>query len=215
MNDHIHLLIGTPAYGGMVHVDYVSSLLHLRAANIPFTLLTIGNESLITRARNTVISSFYARPELSHLLFLDGDVRIDPQGVERMLSRNKDVIGAPVALKGRNPDGTRIFNIGRNIGAEGPLWINQRIGTAALMFSRRAVNALVEDAQANGRAYQRNNTQRGNDTTQVHYDIFQVGVQREEYLSEDYWVCHRLRQLGFHIYVDPTVVTQHHGTIAV
>lgn len=211
----VHLLIGTPAYGGMVHVDYVSSLLLLREAQIPYTLYTIGNESLITRARNTIISAFHERPDHSHLLFLDGDVRIDPDGVKRMLSRGKDVIGAPVALKGRNPDGTRIFNIGSNLGSEGPLWINQRVGTAALMLSRKAVNALVEDAKANGRAYRRSNTQRGNDATTVHYDIFQVGVHREEYLSEDFWACYRLRQLGFNIYVDPTVVTHHHGTIAV
>lgn len=211
----VHLLIGTPAYGGMVHVEYTSSLLLMLEAKIPFTHFTISNESLITRARNTIISFFHARPEFTHLLFIDGDVRIDPEGVKRMLSHGKDVVGAPVALKGRSVDGQRIFNIGSNFGSEGPLWVNERIGTAVLMLSRHAVNALVEDAKANGRTYRRSHPQRGDDSFTVHYDIFQVGVHLEEYLSEDFWACYRLRQLGFNIYVDPWVVTHHHGTVAV
>ena len=48
------VLIGTPAYGGMVHTDYVDSLLQYATAHVPFAVMTIGNESLITRARNAI-----------------------------------------------------------------------------------------------------------------------------------------------------------------
>jgi hypothetical protein len=44
MTQPANLLIGTPAYGGQVHVDYVSSLLVFQRQGT----LTIGNE-LITR----------------------------------------------------------------------------------------------------------------------------------------------------------------------
>lgn len=63
MGQPANLLIGTPAYGGQVHVDYVNSLLVFQRQGIAFTLMTIGNESLITRARNTIISTFHARQE--------------------------------------------------------------------------------------------------------------------------------------------------------
>jgi hypothetical protein len=60
-------MIATPAYGGMVHLDYTLSLLELRAAGIDFTLVGMGNESLITRARNALLSSFHARRAFTHL----------------------------------------------------------------------------------------------------------------------------------------------------
>ncbi|HOV56593.1 MAG TPA: hypothetical protein PLN91_01795, partial [Rhodanobacteraceae bacterium] len=56
-------------------------------------------------------------------------------------------------------------------------------------------------------------TGRGDTRAAVHYDVFRVGVQGEEYLSEDYWACETLRRLGFAIHVDPSVVTQHHGVL--
>ncbi len=55
----------------------------------------------------------------------------------------------------------------------------------------------------------------GNTDTSVHYDVFRVGVQANEYLSEDYWVCRRLRTLGFDVLIDPSIITTHHGTMPV
>jgi hypothetical protein len=212
-----NLLIGTPAYGGQVHVDYVSSLLVFQRQGIVFTLMTIGNESLITRARNTIISTFHGRPEFTHLLFLDGDVYLPHDGLSRMIACGKDVIGAPVALKALSAEGTRIFNIGRTIGEDGPLLLTERIGTAALLLSRRAVDALIADARGDRRAYEQSAVAQDSGGTgqAIHYDVFRVGVVDGEYLSEDYWACHALRRLGFAIHVDPTIVTRHNGVVAI
>ena len=97
---NVNLLIGTPAYAGQVRVDYVSALLGFQRQAIPFTLMTVGNESLITRARNTITSAFHARREFTHLLFLDGDVYLPYEGVVRMLAHGRDVIAAPVGGRG-------------------------------------------------------------------------------------------------------------------
>jgi hypothetical protein len=210
-----HLLIGTPAYGGQVHVDYLNSVLAMQQAGLPFSLMTIGNESLITRARNTILAAFHERAEYSHLLFIDGDVQIAAADVQQMVDMGKDVIGAAVSLKGRNPDGTRIFNLGRCMGEDGPLYRVERVGTAVFMLSRKAVDALVDAARAQGGVYERGLTTRGEDTAKLHYDVFRTGVVKNEYLSEDYWVCHELRRLGFGIYIDPRIVTRHNGTVAV
>lgn len=206
------LLIGTPAYGGMLHSDCVSALLQYQRAGIEFALMCISNESLITRARNTIISEFHARADFSHLLFLDADVLLPPLGLRRMLASGRDVIGAAVALKGRNDAGGRIFNVGALHGEDGPHYIVERIGTAALLFSRAAVNALVEDAHRDGRVYSRGYHLRGVDLqAPVQCDIFRTGVVGDEYLSEDFWVCRELRRLGFPVYLDPTIVTRHSG----
>lgn len=207
-----HLLIGTPAYGGMVHSDFASALLTYQQMQIGFALMTIGNESLITRARNSILSEFHARPEFTHLLFLDADVLLPPAGLHRMLDSGRDVIGAAVALKGRNADGSRIFNVGKTCGEDGPHYRVERIGTAALLLSRKAVDALVADAVDDGRIYKTNRQLRGMTLrAPVHYDVFRTGVVDDEYLSEDFWVCRQLRRLGFDVFLDPTIVTRHSG----
>lgn len=210
-----YVMIGTPAYGGMVHTDFVDSILQITNLRIPFALMTIGNESLITRARNAILAAFYARSEFTHLLFLDGDVLLPAQGLQRLLAHGKDAIGAAVALKGLNPDGSRIFNFGDCIGEHGELYKVTRLGTAALLLSRRAIESLVNDAIKNARCYNRPGTSRGDFDAAVHYDVFRVGVIGDEYISEDFFACHTLRSLGFDIFVDPAIVTRHHGQLAV
>lgn len=210
-----HVMIGTPAYGGMVHVTYVQALLGYAQHGIRHSLVTIGNESLITRARNSLAALFLAQPQFTHLLFLDADVVLPPQGLAQMLAAQKDVIGAPVALKGRDSAGGRIFNFGRSLGEDGELVVVERIGTAALLLSRAAVRALADGAEREGLVYGPMNVRPGDTSATVQYDIFRVGVEDGEYLSEDYWACHALRKLGYRIYMHPAVLTRHHGMVEV
>ena len=59
--------------------------------------------------------------------------------------------------------------------------------TAALLLSRRAVDALIDDARADGRVYSCGLHVRGADLhASVHYDVFRTGVVDDEYLSEDF-----------------------------
>lgn len=211
----LRLLIGTPAYGGMVHIEYVRSLFELTRAGVPFEMAMIGNESLITRARNAIISNFHAKPEYTHLLFLDADVRLPAPDMVRMLQSDAPVLGAPVALKSFDEQGNRIWNVGRTLGTAGSLIKVETVGTAVLLLSRAACTALVEDAIANGRVYERGSSLRGDPSADLHYDVFQVGVHDGMYLSEDFWACRRLHSLGFDILIDPTVITTHHGTMPV
>lgn len=213
MNSESHdILIGTPAYAGMVHLDYLQSVTGYIAAGIRVTIAGVGNESLITRARNGILSRFHRSPNHTHLLFLDGDVHLPAAGLLRLLSHEVDVVGAAVPLKGFNSLGERMFNVGPSVGEWGCMHEVQRIGTAALLLSRRAVNALVEDARQDGRVYPApfQRQVRGG-PPDLDYDVFQVGVVGGEYLSEDYWVCQRLRRLGFRVYVDPEIATRHQG----
>ena len=205
-----NILIGTPAYAGMVHIDYLSAISDYFRAGMRFTVSAIGNESLITRARNTILSKFHADPGYTHLFFQDGDVHFSARGLQQLLDHNVDVIGAAVPLKGYNEQSERIFNVGACLGEFGRLQEVERIGTAALLLSRAAIAALVEDAIREGRIYV-GASATGSSHSNTCYDVFQVGVSGDEYLSEDFWVCKRLRQLGFSIYFDPELVTRHQG----
>ncbi len=206
-----NLMIGTPAYNGMVHTDYLHAVLSFHRVGIRFSVATIGNESLITRARNSLLAKFHEIKAFTHLLFLDGDVFLDGNDLQRLLDHDRDVIGAPVALKYRDAAGKSIHNVGRVLEREGELARVERVGTAVLLLSRRAVDALVADAAAAGLSYRPNPlTQRVPDSP-IQYDVFRVGVIDGEYLSEDFWACRRLRELGFEVYVDLAVRTRHSG----
>lgn len=210
MSDSINIMVGTPAYNGMVHTDYVNSLLSFNNAGLSYSFLSIGGESLITRARNTILAHFHHNKAFTHLLFLDGDVYLDGLDVKKMLDTGYDVIGAPVPLKTLE-GGKPVFNISGPLAEEGSMAKVERLGTAAMILSRKAVTALVEDAIHDGRVYAANPLARGIGDTEEIYDVFQVGVRDGGYLSEDYWVCYRLRELGFDVYVDLSIKTRHHG----
>lgn len=216
-NFMVNILIGTPAYNGLMHLDFVNCLLEYRHRNIPFTLMGIGNESLITRGRNSIISYFHHNKAFTHLMFIDADTAVPADGIIALLGSRKDVIGAPVALKGYSPDGNLIYNIGEILNphrSREELLEVSHVGTAALMLSRHAVDVLVEDAVKDGRTYEPSRISRGDRQTDVQYDIFRTEIRDGTYLSEDYFVCHRLRDLGFTVYVHPGIITKHNGMFA-
>lgn len=208
----VNVFIATPAYGSMIHTDYMHSLISYYEAKIPFTIMTLGAESLITRGRNTCLSYFYSMAGFTNLLFLDADIHLHADMLIQLLSAKKDVIGAPVALKGYDAEGKPVYNVGKVLGKEGDLLKVEKVGTAVLLLSRKAVNALVNNAQKNGDVYYSNPHTRGDaDPNLKMYDVFKTGVFEGEYDSEDYYACRTLRKLGFDVFVDPNVKTKHNG----
>lgn len=208
----MRLLVGIPAYNGMVHIDCVNTLLGLNSIGIPSEVMMIGNESLITRGRNTIFSYFIHAKEYTHLLFLDADVGINPKDIKKMLESGKDVIGAPVRLKGTDKKGNPVYNVGKTLGVSftGLLKV-EKVGTAVLMLSRHACEKFITEAKPATYSKGMNNGIGLEQVTQ--YDAFQVGVIDGEYQSEDFWFCVALRKIGFDVFVDTKIRTVHNGVI--
>lgn len=216
----VNLFIGTPAYNSQCHTDYLHSIISYHEKNIPFAVMTLGNESLVTRGRNTVLSYFYRAENFTHLLFLDADMYLHADDLIRLLAAEKDIIGAAVALKGYNAEtGQPVYNTGKILSEEeNGLITTNRVGTAVFLLSRKAVDALVQEAIRTNDVYFSNPHSRGDaqpDT--LMYDCFKVGVVDKDfetagdYLSEDYYVCNTLRRLGFDIFVDTNIRPKHNG----
>ena len=102
----MNILVGTPCYGCQMTIDYFNSMTHLlrdglqHGVNVDF--MQIGNQ-VTKKARNSIVSYFHTHPEYTHLLFVDADTGVEQGGIGKLLKSGKDVIGAPVALKGFNP----------------------------------------------------------------------------------------------------------------
>ena len=149
--------------------------------------------------------------DFTNLLFMDADIGLSAEGLIQLLSHDKDVIGAPVRLKGFDAEGNYVYNVGKKLGEENGLIETDRIGTAVFCLSRKAVNSLVKNAKDNKDIYYSNPHSRGNAQNITMYNIFKIGVINKEYDSEDYYVCRILRELGYKIYVDTTIETRHNG----
>ena len=206
-------MIATPAYNSQVHTDYVHTVMEIRNTGLAFGIQTIGNESLITRARNALLANFWHLEEFTHLLFLDADIYLDAKGLLQMLSYDKDVIGAPVYLKGKDENGRQTLNTNVEIDQQPALQIANRVGTAVFLLSRKAVASLVQDAIKNKRVYKINEKFQKNAVNKQQYDIFTTEIVNGEYLSEDFNLCYKLRKLGYSIYVDTSVYTRHSGIV--
>lgn len=210
MNKKAKIMVGTPAYNGQMHADYVRSLLDMTAAGLPFALYTVTNDSLVARARNTILAQFHERKDFTHLLFLDADVGIRGQDIRKLVEHGKDVIGAPVRFKHEGSE-KPAFTVGQVLSRSGTLASVTRIATAVFMLSRKAVDALVAHAADNDRGYTPDAVARGDIATGLHYDVFRQGVVDGAYVSEDFQVCDDLRALGFEIFADLGIRTRHFG----
>ncbi len=226
--------ISVPIYRA-VEVNFFEFILKLmpiaKQRGITLDFEYIANDSLITRARNTLISKYYMKakknPDLKYMLFLDSDGHMNPHSLLNMIVKavkyDLDVIGAVVPLK-RFQDNIfqeptpYIFDYeGKNIrhGQDDSLAKADAVGTACIMLSTEVVNNLVRDAKINGEWY--HETDKSNNDR--HYNIFKTGVRKTEimgrmtrfYMSEDWYLCYKLKELGYDMWVDLAVQVFHRG----
>ena len=93
----IKLFLGMPMYGGLLTEATLHGVLELQswshANNIGLRVQTMGGESLITRARNTMVSMMLDQKDYvaTHLLFIDADIGFSWKNIERLLCIDKDV----------------------------------------------------------------------------------------------------------------------------
>ncbi len=229
---NLHLVIGTPMYGGMCTSEYTQSLLNLsEAANksegVKLTTIFLGNESLIQRGRNTIAHHFMNLPDATHLLFIDADIKFRTEDIIRMIAADKSLIVGPVALKGYNWDEIRqaavngeddigrtggVFNINKLSGIdmvdENTPFEIEHGGNAFMMIRRDVFETLKPHTPIytnGGRSLP--------DDIEIH-DYFRVEINKDtnHLLSEDYFLCHSYRQLGGKVWCAPWVETGHFGS---
>ena len=228
---NLHLVIGTPMYGGMCTSEYTQSLLNLsESANksgVKLTTIFLGNESLIQRGRNTIAHHFMNLPDATHLLFIDADIKFRTEDIVKMIQADKSLIIGPVALKGYNWDEIRqaaingeddigrtggVFNINRlpnidMVNENEPFEIEHG-GNAFMMIRRDCFETLKPHTPIytnGGRSLP--------DGVEI-FDYFRVEINKDtnHLLSEDYFLCHSYRQVGGKVWCAPWVETGHFGS---
>ena len=70
-----------------------------RKEEIALRVQTLGMESLVTRARNTLVANFLDDEHATHLLFIDADIGFSTAIIKRMLDFDDQVVCAPYPMK--------------------------------------------------------------------------------------------------------------------
>ena len=91
---HVHYC--TPCYGGQISEPYFRSWskahMMFTKHEIPYSITTSANESLVSRARCHMVAYMMANPKATHLMFIDADINFDALDILHMLQHDKDII---------------------------------------------------------------------------------------------------------------------------
>jgi hypothetical protein len=225
------LFIATPMYGGIAKNNYTISLqnliVKLSKAGYSVTTTTVGNESLITRARNTLVHKFM-NSDCEALLFIDADHGWNADDVLKMIESGKDFIGAIYPMKGINWENVRLAaqlnkeNLEAYSGhfalnfldEEQKFEVNEPfkvkdIGTGMLFLTRK----VFEDLKPHCKQYKNNNV--GN--TGIEFggmvtEYFTTFVDENQILlSEDYALCRMWQAIDGEVWSAPWVRITHSG----
>jgi hypothetical protein len=173
----------------------------------------VRGESLISRARNRSISRFIKDGTFDWFFSIDSDIVFDKDLGERLLSHNKEFIGAIYRVK----DNSKAVSSSVPIEADGAPWKNKTmdmyaglqemmyLSSGCMMINRTVVKDLM-DAYPD-LEYQDDYSDESVWGFYVPIIVDYYGTKR--YLSEDWALCYRARKAGIKLYADTDIKLGH------
>ena len=240
-----HIFIATPCYGGQIGEPYFRSMMRLAILcnkyDIPYTVSTLANESLITRGRNTLTSFFMENKEATHLFFIDADIEFNPEDLLRMVAYDKPVVVGAYPKKAINWDSIITaaresekenastieghssnyvvnFDFVKDENGEPTLAVQINENLVKLKDAGTGFMCIRKDAMqklfdAHPELKYNNDINVDNKYEPFMYAIFDgiIDPESRRYLSEDYTFCRRWQDLDGEVYLDPRTALNHVG----
>jgi hypothetical protein len=232
------LFVATPMYGGMCTGMYASGVMQLVGAcganNIQMYYSFMMNESLITRARNSLAYDFL-ESDATHLMFIDADISFNPNDIPMMVKADKDIIcglypkkeinwveveaavkrGVPAAELSMHT-GAFVVNLASGSQTQsGPIMEPMEIanGGTGFMLIKRSVFEHLNDKVPS----YTNDMYHAVDVVRkvkIIKEFFATSIDEESnrLLSEDYHFCKIAREAGLKVYAAPWAQFGHTGT---
>lgn len=215
----------------------LSALCFRYGVNVRFYFLF--NESLITRARNYCCDEFM-RSDCTHLMFIDSDIGFNPQDVIALLAISSpgseyNVIGGPYPKKTISWEKIKMAvdkgfadedpeNLSRFVGdyvfnpkhgqAEIPLHEPVEvleIGTGFMMIQKETLQKFADEFPEYNYRPDHVRTEHFDGSREI-MQYFQAEIKDKRYLSEDYWFCQKIQELGLKTWFCPWMKLNHVGT---
>lgn len=234
----VTLFVATPMYGGLCTGMYTSGIMQLVGAcgqnGMKMYFSFMMNESLITRARNSMAFDFL-KSDATHMMFIDADISFNPNDVVRMVQADKDIICGiypkkeinwvevtEAVKRGVPPDqlqnhtGAFVVNLAHGEDSKTGN-INEPIeiangGTGFMLIKREVFEKLAEKVPSyTNDMYHAVDTVR---EVKIIKEFFATSIDEESnrLLSEDYHFCKIARESGFTVWCAPWASFGHTGT---
>lgn len=234
----VTLFVATPMYGGLCTGMYTSGIMQLVGAcgqnGMKMYFSFMMNESLITRARNSMAFDFL-KSDATHMMFIDADISFNPNDVVRMVQADKDIICGiypkkeinwvevtEAVKRGVPPDqlqnhtGAFVVNLAHGEDSKTGN-INEPIeiangGTGFMLIKREVFEKLAEKVPSyTNDMYHAVDTVR---EVKIIKEFFATSIDEESnrLLSEDYHFCKIAREAGFTVWCAPWASFGHTGT---
>ena len=207
------LFIALPAYDFKVSLKLAISLARVAQAapqhGIDIQIGSVCGCSVVSRARNLLTKDFL-ESKCTDLIFIDSDINFEPEDVFRLMAWTTDpkkgiVAGVPrirgeekVYITALDYDDNRELTM-NNMG----LVRGMRVATAFMMVRRDVFETLVE-AHPDWTYYDKK-------SDRMLPAIFDFKLTEEGYMGEDFLFCDRAREVGFEVWIDPTIKLGHMG----
>lgn len=207
----VHLHIGIPCYGGMVSEPTMTSLLRfvLMASKfgLNWSLDTMVNESLITRGRNNLMAKMMNNEKATHFMFIDADIRFQPESILQMIAYEKEVIGGLYPKK--SIPSNYVINLLPQTKIQGDIFTVDTMGTGFLLFKRQVYEKLIA---AHPETKYVDDVGLGKQYEPMMYAIFDCKIDAKgHYLSEDWLFCRRWQEIGGEIWAHSKALLNHVG----
>ncbi len=181
----------------------------------------LGYDSLIPRARNTLVATFLDKAEATHLMFIDADIGFSPAQVDRMLAFDRELVAAmyPLKITDYGPAVLERIQAGETLQSAQTRYVGvlqddaagEAVdgfapgtygGTGFMLIRRSALERMIQ-AYPHTR-YTACHDRQAPRISANNYALFDCMIepQSREYLSEDYAFCQRWRAIGGTLWLD-------------
>ena len=179
-----------PCYGGMLtescFMSYIKWANTCRQLGIDWTMETMTNESLISRARNTLTAKFLYNKDSTHLMFIDADIGWEPWHLLVMLNAQKDVIGGLYPMKSLPVKWCVNGFDGAETSEDGTLQEVSKTGTGFMLIKREVFEKL--NAHPATKPFM-NDIGLPAELNPFMKTYFDTAVRENRYYSEDWTFC--------------------------
>ena len=205
-----HVFIATPAiviYGN--HFAAITKALpRLMGAGIAIDHYLFTNNAHIDDARNACVAAFL-KSDADYLIFIDADVGFPPEALYSLVCHEGDIVAGVYPHKNMGPRTYPMRFEGDVLRTEEDGLIREHIlsvPTGFLRLSRKLIEHMVEHYLERGFR----SPEVGGETVPC---LFERRTIKGERHSGDVAFCVAARELGYKIYVDPSLQLSHAGEV--
>lgn len=207
-------MIGLPTYDFKVTAKLAISLadfcVQAMKYGVDIQICNISGCSVVSRVRNLIAKDFLDS-DCTDLMFIDSDINFNAEDIFRLMAWNIDpkkgiVAGIPVARKkGKTYISTLDADENENIFMNHMGLVRAKRVATAFMLIRREVFEKMYEAHPEWRYH---------DEKKIGDEMiafFDFALKDGNYIGEDFLFCDRARELGFEVWIDPTIKLGHVG----